>query len=93
MDPTIQKKYDEYLESIRKTGSYSLPNAQAAVAVQNQQPKLYEILEDIKKSAAKMVEIFGVKPEIALAKAISIVEKIYGVELSEVKLLLPAVEH
>lgn len=83
----------EVIPQIRRTGYYSLANAQAAVAVQNKQRTLYKILEDIKKSAAMMVEMCGVKPEIALAKAISIAEKFYGVDLSEVKLLLPAAEH
>jgi len=88
----------EVLPSIRETGSYSLPNVQAAVAVQNQQPVLKSaILANALKNAASIKQIleekFNIKDGISSAVAISMVEKSDGVELSELKLLLPAATH
>ena len=89
---------DEVVPSIRKTGSYSLPGVQTAVAVQNQQPVLKSaIIANALQNAAiikqTMEEKFGVKSGISSAVSLSMVEKADGVELSEVKAVLPAAEH
>lgn len=47
-------------------------------------------LLDVQQSAKIMSELFGVKEGIALAKAISNVEKLQGVELSEMRSLIPS---
>ena len=47
-------------------------------------------LLDVQQSAKIMSELFGVKEGVALAKAISNVEKLQGVELPDVKSLIPS---
>jgi len=86
------------LPSIHSKGYYISPNAQAAVAVQNQQPVLKSaILANALKNAASikqtLEEKFNIKDGISSALAISMVEKSDGVELSEVKAVLPAATH
>ena len=88
----------EVLPSIRKTGSYSLPKVENAVAVQNSLPILKSTiaaiaLKDAVSIKKNMVEEFGVKAGIAGAVIISMVERLDGVELTELKGLLPPAEH
>ena len=82
--------YHEVLPSIRKTGSYSLPNVEKAVAVENTPPLLDVILSIIPNTAKQFEEIFKLKHHSALFKATVLLEKNYGVDLSEVKKLIPA---
>ena len=86
----------EVLPSIRKTGSYSLPKVENAVAVQNNfEMKLLvtPALEDVKASVKIAEELFSVKPGIALATCINAAAKNHGVDLSMFNSLLPPAEH
>ena len=90
--------YHEVLPQIRKTGSYSLLNVKKAVAVQNQQPVLKSTI--LVKALQNVVIIknilekdLGSQSGISSVTAVSMVEKADGVDLSEVKPLIPAAEH
>lgn len=73
---------------------------EAELKKQHEQPKQKSVeypelpstraLLDVQQSAKIMSELFGVKEGIALAKAISNVEKLQGVELSEMRSLIPS---
>ena len=50
-------------------------------------------VRDIRSTAAELQKLFGVKSGIALAKATNMIERAYGVEMPEVKELIPPAEH
>ena len=87
---------DDVVPSIRKTGSYSLPKNEKAVAVQNPvEMKLLvaPALKDIEISVELVEKLYGVKHGIALASCKNAVEKNHGLDLSAFDNLLPAAEH
>ena len=80
----------------RKTGSYSLPKVENAVAVENPVEMKLIItiaLKDVKSAVEVIEELFGVKHGIALATCINVAEKHYSIDFSEVKGLLPPAKH
>ena len=85
--------YHEVLPQIRKTGSYSLPNVEKAVEVQNPLPKYHEILEDIAQSAAALNKYWGVNYGIGSATMTSVFEENHNINLTRIKNLLPPAEH
>ncbi len=87
---------DDVVPSIRKTGSYSLPQNENAVAVQNSvELKLLvaPALKDVETSVEIVEKMFFVQHGIALAHCINAAEKNHQVDLSEFKNLLPPAEH
>ena len=82
----------EVLPSIRKNGYYISPKVEKVVAVENTPPATYVILSDISNTAKQLEEMFKLKHHSALFKATVILEKRYGVDLSEVKKTIPAFE-
>ena len=50
-------------------------------------------VRDIRSTAAELQKLFGVKSGIALAKATNMIERAYGVDMEEVKELIPPAEH
>lgn len=76
---------EEVLPSIRKTGKYEV-NQQ----VKNEQSyPVADILRDIRDTKSVMIEL-GVSEGIAMAKAVSLVEKYNQFDLSEIKSLAPS---
>lgn len=86
----------EVLPAIRKYGSYSLPQKENAVAVQNSvELKLLvaPALKDVETSIEIVEKMFFVQHGIALAHCINAAEKNHQVDLSDFKNLLPPAEH
>ena len=86
----------EVLPSIRKTGSYSLPGVQTAVAVQNSVTMnliVASALKDIEVSTEIAEKLYGAKRGIALAASQTAVAKNHNVDLSAYTPLLPPAEH
>lgn len=78
--------YHEVLPSIRKTGGYQVSGAVL--------PSQKLVLSGNSIVALKgIIEALGVKPGIAVSKAISMVEKADNIDLSDVRAVLPAAEH
>lgn len=92
------KKFRKWLTgevavSIRKTGSYSVNNvAQRGNVAHTQMQILCTAADDIKALADKMQQTFAVKQGMALAKATTVTEKIYQMDLTVFKELLAPVE-
>ncbi len=87
---------DDVVPQIRKTGSYSLPQNENAVVVQNSvELKLLvaPALKDVETSIEIVEKMFFVQHGIALAHCINAAEKNHQVDLSEFKNLLPPAEH
>lgn len=76
---------EEVLPSIRKTGKYEIDQQ---IKVEQSYP-VTDILRDIRDAKSVMIEL-GVSEGIAMAKAISLVEKYNQFDLSEIKSLAPS---
>lgn len=85
------KLADEVLPAIRKTGTYSIPKLEKNPKYRTRM--IGTAVRDIRSTATELQKLFGVKDGIALAKATSIIERAYGVEMPEVKELIPPAEH
>ena len=81
----------EVLPSIRKTGSYTVPKLEKNPKYRTRM--IGTAVRDIRSTAAELQKLFGVKSGIALAKATSMIERAYGVDMEEVKELIPPAEH
>ena len=81
----------EVLPAIRKTGSYTVPKLEKNPKYRTRM--IGTAVRDIRSTAEELQKLFGIKEGIALAKATSLVEKAYGVEMDEVKALIPPAEH
>ena len=81
----------EVLPSIRKTGSYTVPKLEKNPKYRTRM--IGTAVRDVRSTAAELQKLFGVKSGIALAKATSMIERAYGVEMPEVKELIPPAEH
>ena len=85
------KLADEILPAIRKTGSYTVPKLEKNPKYRTRM--IGTAVRDIRSTATELQKLFGVKDGIALAKATSMIERAYGVEMPEVKELIPPAEH
>lgn len=85
------KLADEILPAIRKTGTYSVPKLEKNPKYRTRM--IGTAVRDIRSTAAELQKLFGIKDGIALAKATSLIEKAYGVEMDEVKALIPPAAH
>jgi phage antirepressor protein len=85
------KLADEILPAIRKTGSYTVPKLEKNPKYRTRM--IGTAVRDIRSTAAELQKLFGVKSGIALAKATNMIERAYGVEMPEVKELIPPAEH
>ena len=85
------KLADEILLAIRKTGSYTVPKLEKNPKYRTRM--IGTAVRDVRSTAAELQKLFGVKDGIALAKATSMIERAYGVEMPEVKELIPPAEH
>ena len=85
------KLADEILPSIRKTGSYTVPKLEKNPKYRTRM--IGTAVRDIRSTAAELQKLFGVKSGIALAKATNMIERAYGVDMEEVKELIPPAEH
>lgn len=81
----------EVLPAIRKTGTYSVPKLEKNPKYRTRM--IGTAVRDIRSTAAELQKLFGIKDGIALAKATSLIEKAYGVEMDEVKALIPPAAH
>lgn len=81
----------EVLPAIRKTGSYTVPKLEKNPKYRTRM--IGTAVRDIRSTAAELQKLFGVKSGIALAKATNMIERAYGVEMPEVKELIPPAEH
>ena len=81
----------EVLPAIRKTGSYTVPKLEKNPKYRTRM--IGTAVRDIRSTAAELQKLFGVKSGIALAKATNLIERAYGVEMPEVKELIPPAEH
>ena len=81
----------EVLPAIRKTGSYTVPKLEKNSKYRTRM--IGTAVRDVRSTAAELQKLFGVKDGIALAKATSMIERAYGVEMPEVKELIPPAEH
>lgn len=81
----------EVLPAIRKTGTYSVPKLEKNPKYRTRM--IGTAVRDIRSTAAELRKLFGIKDGIALAKATSLIEKAYGVEMDEVKALIPPAAH
>ena len=85
------KLADEILPAIRKTGSYTVPKLEKNPKYRTRM--IGTAVRDIRSTAAELQKLFGVKSGIALAKATNMIERAYGVDMEEVKELIPPAEH
>lgn len=81
----------EVLPAIRKTGSYTVPKLEKNPKYRTRM--VGTAVRDIRSTAAELQKLFGVKSGIALAKATNMIERAYGVDMEEVKELIPPAEH
>ncbi len=81
----------EVLPAIRKTGTYSVPKLEKNPKYRTRM--IGTAVRDIRSTAAELQKLFSIKDGIALAKATSLIEKAYGVEMDEVKALIPPAAH
>ena len=81
----------EVLPAIRKTGSYTVPKLEKNPKYRTRM--IGTAVRDVRSTAAELQKLFGVKSGIALAKATSMIERAYGVDMEEVKELIPPAEH
>lgn len=81
----------EVLPAIRKTGSYTVPKLEKNPKYRTRM--IGTAVRDIRSTAAELQKLFGVKSGIALAKATNMIERAYGVDMEEVKELIPPAEH
>ena len=85
------KLADEILPAIRKTGSYTVPKLEKNPKYRTRM--IGTAVRDVRSTAAELQKLFGVKSGIALAKATNMIERAYGVDMEEVKELIPPAEH
>ena len=81
----------EVLPAIRKTGSYTVPKLEKNPKYRTRM--IGTAVRDVRSTAAELQKLFGVKSGIALAKATSMIERAYGVDMEEVKELILPAEH
>ena len=81
----------EVLPAIRKTGTYSVPKLEKNPKYRTRM--IGTAVRDIRSTAAELQKLFSIKDGIALAKATSLIEKAYGVEMDEIKALIPPAAH
>lgn len=81
----------EVLPAIRKTGSYTVPKLEKNPKYRTRM--VGTAVRDIRSTAAEIQKLFGLKSGIALAKATNMIERAYGVDMEEVKELIPPAEH
>lgn len=81
----------EVLPAIRKTGTYSLPKLEKNPKYRTRM--IRTAVRDVRSMAAELQKLFGVKSGIALAKVTNMIERAYGVDMEEVKELIPPAEH
>lgn len=81
----------EVLPAIRKTGTYSVPKLERNPKYRTRM--IGTAVRDIRSTAAELQKLFSIKDGIALAKATSLIEKAYGVEMDEIKALIPPAAH
>lgn len=81
----------EVLPAIRKTGSYTVPKLEKNPKYRTRM--VGTAVRDIRSTAAELQKLFGLKSGIALAKATNMIERAYGVDMEEVKELIPPAEH
>lgn len=81
----------EVLPAIRKTGSYTVPKLEKNPKYRTRM--VGTAVRDIRSTAAELQKLFGLKSGIALAKATNMIERAYGVDMEEVKELIPPSEH
>lgn len=87
----LSKLYGKFLPSIRRTGTYSIPKLEKNPKYRTRM--IGTAAWDIRSTVAELQKIFGVKSGIALTKATNIIERAYGVDMEEVKELIPLVAH
>ena len=81
----------EVLPAIRKTGSYTVPKLEKNPKYRTRM--IGTAVRDIRSTAAELQKLFGVKSGIALTKATNMIERAYGVDMEEVRALIPPAEH
>lgn len=81
----------EVLPAIRKTGSYTVPKLEKNPKYRTRM--IGTAVRDVRSTAAELQKLFGVKSGVALAKAVRMVERAYGVDMEEVRALIPPAEH
>ena len=81
----------EVLPAIRKTGSYTVPKLEKNPKYRTRM--VGTAVRDIRSPAAELQKLIGLKSGIALAKATNMIERAYGVDMEEVKELIPPAEH
>lgn len=79
----------EVLPSIRKTGSYSMPKVTPNPHYRTRM--VGTAVRDIGKTADSLEKVFGVRHEMALARATSLIGEAYGIDMTPIKPLIPAV--
>ena len=85
------KLADEILPAIRKTGVYAVPKLEKNPKYRTRM--IGTAVRDIRSTAAELQKLCSIKDGFALAKATSLIEKAYGVEMDEVKALIPPAAH
>ena len=81
--------FDEVLPSIRKTGSYSMPKVTPNPHYRTRM--VGTAIRDIGKTAESLEQVFGVRHEMALTSATSLIGEAYGIDMTPIKPLIPAV--
>lgn len=79
----------EVLPSIRKTGSYSMPKVTPNPHYRTRM--VGTAIRDIGKTAESLEQVFGVRHEMALTSATSLIGEAYGIDMTPIKPLIPAV--
>ena len=79
----------EVLPSIRKTGSYSMPKVTPNPHYRTRM--VGTAIRDIGKTAESLELVFGVRREMALTSATSLIGEAYGIDMTPIKPLIPAV--
>lgn len=81
--------FDEVLPSIRKTGSYSMPKVTPNPHYRTRM--VGTAIRDIGKTAESLEQVFGVRHEMALTSATSLIGEAYGIDMTPIKPLIPSV--
>jgi len=93
--PSAQKfeswVFDEVLPTIRKTGSYSIP--QVTPNPHYRTRMIATAVKDIGKTAEAMEKVFAVKHGMALAASMDMVGEAYGIDTTPMRRLVPAEEN
>lgn len=79
----------EVLPTLRKTGSYQIPKVTPNPHYRTRM--VGTAIRDIGKTAKSLEDVFGVRPEMALVSATSLVGEAYGIDMTPIKPLIPTV--